>query len=176
MGFYLSQNDKLLNPWTDLIWLLSVDRTGRPSLKSVDRVGRPTCTERARQLGWRAGRPGRSTARELCSLESPGRLGRSTGQRACSLYPGLGRPGWSTAGTTVRNLTVGRSTDRSIWLPTASFSSPINWGFWGLFSLRFVIPHFRNTYLVAYSAFRSYFPIYLPYLSDFNFKYLFLIY
>ena len=39
-----------------------------------------------------------------------------------------------------------------------------------------VIPRFRNTYLVAYSSFRSYFPIYFPYLTDFSFKYYFLIY
>jgi len=34
-----------------------------------------------------------------------------------------------------------------------------------------VIPRSRNTYLVAYSVFRSYFSIYFLYLTDFNFKY-----
>ena len=34
-----------------------------------------------------------------------------------------------------------------------------------------VIPRSRNTYLIAYSVFRSYFSIYFPYLTDFNFKY-----
>ena len=36
-----------------------------------------------------------------------------------------------------------------------------------------VIPRSRNTYLIAYSVFRSYSSIYFPYLTDFNFKYLF---
>ena len=48
---------------------------GRPRQKSVDRSGRSMCTNVHRQFSWRAGRPTRSTARELCSL-----------------YPGLGRP------------------------------------------------------------------------------------
>ena len=34
-----------------------------------------------------------------------------------------------------------------------------------------VIPRSWNTYLAAYSVFRSYFSIYFPYLTDFNFKY-----
>ena len=43
-----------------------------PGCLSVGRpVGRPTCTKCARSLGWEAGRSGRSTARELCSLEKP---------------------------------------------------------------------------------------------------------
>ena len=45
---------------------LAVDRPSSQSWRarlctSVDRLGRPTCTERARQSGWRAGRPTRST-------------------------------------------------------------------------------------------------------------------
>ena len=36
-----------------------------------------------------------------------------------------------------------------------------------------VIPRSRNTYLVAYSVFRSYFSIYFLYLTDCNFKYYF---
>ena len=51
---------------------------GRPSLKLVHRIGRPTCTERARQDCWRAGRPPRSTAESFCSLESPGRPAESS--------------------------------------------------------------------------------------------------
>ena len=74
-------------------------------------------------LNWWAGRPGGRPSREFCSLEmAPGRpaessalciqfrsTGRSTGQRAVALW----FQARSTGGTTVRNLTVGRSTGRA---------------------------------------------------------------
>ena len=107
MGFYQRKNTKFLNPLLVLFWLLPVDRTGRPSLKSVDRVGRPTCTECARQFGWRAGRPTRSTARELLLSGKPRSTGPVDRQRALLSVSSLGRPGRSIEGTTVRNLTVG---------------------------------------------------------------------
>ena len=118
---------------------------GRPGRSTEQRVGRPTRSTDvhrcARQFGWRACRPTRSTARELLLSGKPRSTRPVNRQRALLSVPDLGRPGRSTAGSTVRNLTVGRSTgrstDRSSWLPTASFWSPINWDFWGLFSTRF---------------------------------------
>ena len=95
MGFYLSQKVKFSIPIIPVSGFCRSTETG---------VGRPTCTERTRQFGWRAGRPTRSTARELLLSGKPRLTGRSTGRELCSLFPGHGRPGPSTAGSTVRNL------------------------------------------------------------------------
>ena len=87
---------------------------------------------------------GRSTdpvdcQRALLSGSGPGRPGGRPTKSFCSLYPGLGRP---VDGTTVKNLTVVRSTDsrKSAELsPTASFWRPVYWGCFGLFSTRFEV-------------------------------------
>ena len=79
--------------------------------------------------------------RELLLSGKPRSTGPVDRQRALLSVPVPRSTGRSTAGSTVRILTVGRSTgrstDRPTWLPTASFSSSINWDFWGLFSTRF---------------------------------------
>ena len=81
-----------LNPWPDC----SGNRPdSRPHQEPVDRHGRQICTRRAQRPAHLAGRPrGRSTESTPLSGGS-----RSTAR--------------STAGTTVRKVTVGRSTDRS---------------------------------------------------------------
>ena len=53
---------KFFDPYNVLTWLLSVDRTGRP-----------TCTERARQDCWRAGRPQRASALWNAPVDRDGR-------------------------------------------------------------------------------------------------------
>ena len=106
---------------------------GRPSLKSVDRaVDRcaQTCTA---LFGWRAGRPTRSTARELYYLDLARSTGRSTGRE---LLLSVSRPrstGRSTGGITVGNQIVLLS-----WTPTTIFFRPIYWGYFGLFYIRFL--------------------------------------
>ena len=88
-----------------------------------------------------------------CILE-----GRSTDpvdrQRASALWKCPGRPGGRPAESSALCSRVSvdrpvdrcpngqkndrwRSTDSSFWLPTASFSSSINWDVWGMFSIRF---------------------------------------
>ena len=103
-------------------------------LQPVDRAGRLTCTDVHASSGRRAGRPTRSTVqRALLSGKAPG--GRPDRDLlSVSLPRSAGR---STDGTTVWNMTVGRSAGRSTGRPdrtlTASFSSPINLGVWALF-------------------------------------------
>ena len=86
------------------------------------------------------GRLGRSTARELCSLDLALVDRAVDRQRASALciQASVDR------GTTVGNLTVGdRPTGRPTagfllsWTPTDIFFRPINWGCFGLFSTRF---------------------------------------
>ena len=95
---------QVFNPyksWTSLV--------GRPLQKSVDWSGRPTCTNVHGSLGWWAGRP----SRELCSLEMAPVDRPVDRQRAAALCIQSRSIRRSTGGTTVRNLTVGRSTGRS---------------------------------------------------------------
>ena len=118
--FILAKMTKLFIP--DFSVLASAGRpTGRPGLKSVDRVGRPTCTDVHVSSGWRAGRPTRSTVqRVLLSGKAP--VDRAVDrQRALLSVPGSRSTGRSTAGSTVRNLTVGRSTDWPSWLQQLVF-------------------------------------------------------
>ena len=84
---------------------LAVDRDGRSDLWSVNRTGRPMCTRRAQRPSDLAGRPCGRPA-EITPLSSG--AGRPGG-RPCALARSTGR---SIAGTTVRKVTVGRSTGR----------------------------------------------------------------
>ena len=137
MGFNLSRYTQVSIPISsDLDVYRSTGSVDRSRCRSTGPVDRRAQDMHTALPGGPVDRPGRppessalwkwpqSTGRELLlSVSRPRSIGRST------------------AGPTVRNLTVdrstGRSTDRSFWLPTASFSSPINWGFWGLFYTRF---------------------------------------
>jgi len=104
MRFYLSQNTKFLilnNPCSG--FCRSTGPVDRARSRSID------VHRRERQSGWRAGRPTRSTVqRALLSGKAP--VDRAV-DRTESLLS-VSRPR-STAGSTVRNLTVGRSTGRS---------------------------------------------------------------
>ena len=106
---------------------------GRPSQESVDRRAQ-TCTSCL--AGGPVDRPGRS-------------------QRASALWKGpVDRAVNRTESllSVSRPRSTGRSTDRPTWLPTASFSSPINWGFWGLFSTRFEV-NFYNSFSYSFKRF-----------------------
>ena len=140
MGFYLCQNTKFSFP---KIVLSGFCRSTGPVNRAWSRSpGRSTDVHRTCTPGLLEGR---STdlvdLRELLLSGKPRSTGPVDRQRSLFSVPGSGRPGRSTDAPTVRNLTVGRSTgrstDRPTWLPTASFSTPINWGFWGLFHTRF---------------------------------------
>ena len=87
-GNFYNNKNQVFQVLKSLFWLLPVDRTGRPSQESVDRVGRPMCTERARHVCWRAGRPTRSTARELLLSGKPRSTGPVDRQRALLSVPG----------------------------------------------------------------------------------------
>ena len=80
---------------------------GRPGWSTGAEVRQPVQSTDVHRTCTQTGLVGRSTggrsSRELCSLEiAP--VGR---QRALLSVSSLGRLGWSTGGTTVRNLTVG---------------------------------------------------------------------
>ena len=90
-----------------------VDLSSRLGLKSVDRLGRPTCTD-VHALTWQvAGRPTRSTVqRALLSGKAPvDRPVDRTESSALCIWPRS--TDRLTDGTTVWNMTVGRSTGRS---------------------------------------------------------------
>ena len=136
MGIYLSQNDQVFNPRNSCPgFCLStgpVDRARSRSTGSVDRRAQ-TCTP-----VWLEGRSTGTVDRPESSAlwKGPGRPGgRPDRKSAICIQATVDRPvdRWLN----VINLTVGRSTgwstDRPTWLSTASFSSSINWGFWGLF-------------------------------------------
>ena len=114
MGFYRIIKIKFSSPEIPVL-----ASACRPDQSTELEVGRPTRSndvhKRARQFGWRAGRPTRSTARELMLSGKPRSTGPVDRQRALLSVPGHGRPGRSTEAPTVRNLTVGgrpaRSTD-----------------------------------------------------------------
>jgi len=107
-------------------------------------------------FSWRAGRPTRSTARELCSLDLAPATGWSTGKMLLlSVFRSR-----STGGTTVENSTVGgrpagRSTVASATDldPTASFWMPIYWGSLRLFSTRF-----EESFCASFSYLFQWFP------------------
>ena len=142
MGFYQRKNTKFSIPKNIVLGFCRPTEPGveRPSRSttpgSVDRHAQ-TCTPCL--AGGPVDRPDRPP--ESSALwKWPQSNGRSTGRELCSLFSGHGRPGWSTAGSMVRNLTVGRSTDSRpgcSFAPTASFSSLYIWGVCGLFYLRF---------------------------------------
>ena len=122
MGFYLSQKDQVFNPWPGFS-------------RSTGPVDRATCTSLAGGPVDRDGRP----SRELCSLESLGRPCWSTGRESALCSRGsvdrADRP--KPQRSDLWPLAVDRP--RSVRPPTASFSSSINWGIWGLFSTRFLV-------------------------------------
>ena len=96
------------------VWLQPVDRPVDRSLKSVDRVGRPTCTDVHAFVHWRAGRPRRSTARELVLSGKPRSTERSTDvhRRARQFWQEAGRP---TRSTVQRALLSGKAPiDRAV--------------------------------------------------------------
>ena len=127
-GIYLKQKTQVFKSYNGWTGCLPVDRgRSRSTIQSTDM--HRMCT----QPGWWAGRPGRSTARELLlSGKGPGQptgrpaessalciqlrsTERSTGQRAIALWFLARSTRRSTGGTTVRNLTVGpvdRAVDR----------------------------------------------------------------
>ena len=140
MGFLLSQKDQVLNP-SFLFPGFSrsadpVDRSWSRSTRSVDRRAQtctPLCTGGPVDL---PGRPPES----FCSLENPGRPDRSTDRETALCSSGsvdrAGRP--KPQRSDFWPLAVDRAVDRQLWqTPTASFSSSIKWGIWGLFWLRF---------------------------------------
>ena len=95
-------------------FLASAGRPGRSTEPGVSRPSRSTNVHRMCTPVWLEGR---STARELLLSGKPRSTGPVDRQRVLLSVPGLGRPGRSTAGPTVRFLTVGgrpgRSTDSS---------------------------------------------------------------
>ena len=99
--------------------------------------------------GWRAGRPTRSTVESFCSLESPGRPDRES-----ALYIQATVDRWHNGQKSDR-WPVDRAVDRQANLAlTASFSSSINWGIWGLFYIRFLVD-FRASFSYSFQRFFS---------------------
>ena len=102
------------------------------------------CTNVHNHFGWWASRPTRSTARELCSLDLAPVDRAVDRQRASALCIQASVDRVVDRGTTVGNPTIGgrRPVDRQqdfllSWTPTVIFFRPINWGCFGLFSIRF---------------------------------------
>jgi len=68
-GILLKVKRPCFNPYKLVTWPSAGRLAGRPRQKSVDQSDRLICINVHRHFGWWAGRPTRSTARELCSLD-----------------------------------------------------------------------------------------------------------
>ena len=109
MGFYLSQKAKFLIPI--IPFLASSGRPGQSTESGVGRPSRLTDVHKRACLVWLEGRSTDPVDRQRALLSGkPQSIGSVDRQRALLSVPGHGRPGRSTAGSTVRNLTVSRST------------------------------------------------------------------
>ena len=122
----------------------------RPSFKSLyssdlasaGRPSRSTDVHRCARQFWQEGRSTDPVDRPESSAlwKGPGRPGGRSDREQCSLYlTSVDRlvDRWHN-GLKYDHWPVDRAVDRqATWLPTASFSSSINWDIWGLFSLRF---------------------------------------
>ena len=113
---------------------------GRPDWSTELEVGRPSRSADVHRMCTPVWLEGQSTdpvdRRELLLSGKP----RSTGRELCSLSSAtVDRPvDRSLNGQNSDRWPVDRAIDRQANLaPTASFSSSINWGIWGLFSTRF---------------------------------------
>ena len=148
MGFYLSQNDQVLNP------SFLFPGFSRSTEVEVGRPGRSTDVHRRACL---CALEGRSTEtvdppESLCSLENPDRPSGRPTENLFSVPEAR-----STAAPTVRKMTVGGRPDgrpSGHLAPTASFSNSINWGIWGMFLIRFE-ENFWASFSYPYKSFFS---------------------
>ena len=121
-------------------------------------VGRPMYTDVHGMFGWRTGRPTRSTARELCSLDLA-LVNRAVDRQRASALCIQASVDWSvdrwhnsqkSDRWPVDQAVVRQQSFLLSWTPTAIFLRPINWGyfsqdFWRVFKL--VFPTLLSVYL-----------------------------